>query len=292
VTNSRAQVGVVGSGTMGVGIAVVSLLAGLRTVLTDVSDELVARGVGQVERFIDRGVSVGKFSPANRDDAMARLVPTTDLAGLAGATLVVEAISEDLDAKRVLLSRLDEVCDPTTIVATNTSTLSITRIAAGSARPEQVVGMHFCNPAPLMKLVEVSAGLRTSEATLQRAVAAVHNLGKVPVTVEDTPGFLVNRLLIPFENDCLRLLESKQATVETIDEAVTLGLGYPMGTFRLLDVVGLDVHRDVAMSLYDQLHDPRFVPPPIVDRMIAAGWLGRKTGKGFYDYPNTHVFGA
>jgi 3-hydroxybutyryl-CoA dehydrogenase len=277
---------------MGVGIAVVSLLAGHRTVLTDLTDEVLQRGVGQIERFIERGVKAGKFTTQNRDDALARLEPSTDLAALGGSTLVVEAISENLEAKQALLEQLDTVCEPTTLVASNTSTLSITRIAAGSRRPEQVVGMHFCNPAPLMSLVEVSGGLRTSEATMQRAMAATHNLGKTPVRVLDTPGFLVNRLLIPFENDCIRLLESQQATVETIDEAVTLGLGYPMGTFRLLDVVGLDVHRDVATSLYEQLRDPRFAPPPLVDRMIAAGWLGRKAGKGFYEYPNTHVFGA
>lgn len=292
MTARRPQVGVVGGGTMGVGIAVVSLLAGHRTVLTDTTEDALGRGVGQIERFIERGVTAGKFTHQNRDDALARLVPSTDLAALAASTLVVEAISENLEVKQKLLAQLDDVCDPSTLVASNTSTLSITRIAAGSARPEQVLGMHFCNPAPLMSLVEVSAGLRTSETTLQRGLAAVRNLGKTPVRVRDTPGFLVNRLLIPFENDCIRLLDTQQASVETIDSAITLGLGYPMGTFRLLDVVGLDVHRDVAMSLYEQLRDPRFVPPPLVDRMIAAGWLGRKTGKGFYEYPNTNVFGA
>ena len=218
--SATPKVGVIGAGTMGVGIAVVSILAGHRTVLRDVSSDAVAAGVGQIERFLARSVTAHKLSPEGRDDALHRLEATTSLEDVAPCTLLIEAIPEDLAMKKQLLGALDDICPAETIVASNTSTLSITRIAGGSRRPEQVVGMHFCNPAPLMKLVEVGRGLRTSETTYQRAMAVTHNLGKVPVAVRDTPGFLLNRLLIPFENDCIRLVEAGHATTESVDTAV------------------------------------------------------------------------
>jgi 3-hydroxybutyryl-CoA dehydrogenase len=199
----------------------------------------------------------------------------------------MEAIFEDLDLKAQTFADLDHVCGEATLFHTNTSTLSVTAIAAGSRNPERVVGTHYCNPAPLMHLVEVVRGRHTSDEAHARTVAFIESLGKTVVNAGDTPGFLVNRFLVPFENDCIRALEAGMGSVGTIDRAVTAGLGYPMGPFTLLDIVGLDIHEAVSLSLFEQLRDPRFAPPPLVSRMISAGHLGRKTGGGFYRYDHT-----
>lgn len=279
-----ARVGVLGAGTMGVGIAVTAVRAGHPVVLRDIDDERVARGLDGVRRFLDSSVERGKLAAEARDGALARLDGTTELERLGDCDVVVEAVFEDLALKQELFGALDDVCRPDALFHTNTSTLSVTAIAAGSRRPERVVGTHYCNPAPLMDLVEVVAGLTTSDEALARTRAYMEGIGKRGVRCADVPGFIVNRFLVPFENDCIRALEAGMGTVESIDRAVKLGLGYPMGTFRLLDIVGLDVHRTVSLSLYQQLRDPRFAPPPLVDRMVAAGHLGRKTGRGFYGY--------
>jgi 3-hydroxybutyryl-CoA dehydrogenase len=257
--------------------------AGHRVVLRDLEDDRVARGLEEVRRFLDRSVEKGRLEAEARDAALAGLTGTTSLGDLAGCDIVVEAVFEDLGLKAATFGELDAVCGPETLLHTNTSTLSVTAIAAGSRHPERVVGTHYCNPAPLMRLVEVVRGRLTADAAVERTDAFLEGLGKRAVHTADVPGFIVNRFLVPFENDCIRALEAGMGTVESIDKAVELGLGYPMGTFRLLDIVGLDIHKAVSLSLYEQLRDPRFAPPPLVERMISAGHLGRKAGRGFYD---------
>lgn len=286
------KVGVVGAGTMGIGIAVTSARVGHQVVMRDLSDEAVSRGVAGVASFLDRSVEKGKLSGEVRDAAVAGLTGTSKLEDLADCDVVIEAVFEDLELKQRLMADLDDVLSPDALIHTNTSTLSVTAIAAGSVRPERVVGTHYCNPAPLMKLVELVKGRRTSADALGRTRQFIDSINKRAVECADVPGFIVNRYLVPFENDCIRALEAGMGTIESIDRAVELGLRYPMGTFRLLDIVGLDIHKAVSMSLYDQLRDPRFAPPPLVDRMISAGQLGRKTGEGFYEYEGTGVMGT
>jgi 3-hydroxybutyryl-CoA dehydrogenase len=277
---------------MGAGIAICAVRAGVPTVVHEVDEERAAAAEERIAAFLKRSVERGKLSDEQRDTAMEVLSTTTDLSALEDCSVVVEAIYEDLEAKQELFSRLDDVCGEQAIFATNTSTLPVSEIAAGSARPQRVVGTHFCNPAPLMPLVEVVRGFLTDDASYEAGMRFSEAVGKTGVGVPDTPGFLVNRFLVPFENDCIRALENKVASIEEIDRAVKLGLGYPMGPFTLLDTVGLDVHRMVSMSLYRQLKDPRFAPPPLVDLMIASGHLGRKTGQGFYTYESAGMFGA
>jgi 3-hydroxybutyryl-CoA dehydrogenase len=278
------RVGVLGAGTMGAGIAITIARAGHSVVVRDLDPERVEAGLAQVRKFLDRSVELGKLEPQARDAATAGLSGTTELGDLADCSIVVEAIFEDADLKAKTFGELDEICSKETLFHTNTSTLSVTAIAAGSKLPERVVGTHYCNPAPLMSLVEVARGLRTSDDAHARTVAFVESLDKTAVNTADTPGFLVNLFLVPFENDCIRALEGGLGTVESIDKAVTLGLGYPMGPFTLLDIVGMDIHKAVSTRLHEQLFDDRFAAPPLVTRMISAGHLGRKSGRGFYDY--------
>ena len=278
------KVGVLGAGTMGSGIAVTVARAGHPVVVRDVSQDRVEGGLASARKFLDRGVERGKLSAERRDAAVEGLSGTTELEALSDCGVVIEAIFEDEALKAETFGKLDEICGPETLFHTNTSTLSVTAIAAGSKHPGRVVGTHYANPAPLVDLVEISPGRLTDDEALRRSVEFVEGLGKQVVFTKDTPGFILNYFLVPFENDCIRALEAGMGTVESIDKAVTLGLGYPMGTFTLLDIVGLDIHKVVSMALYERLRDPRFGPPPLVDRMIAAGHLGRKTGKGFYEY--------
>lgn len=269
---------------MGSGIATTVARAGHRVVVRDVSNDRVEGGIASVKKFLDRSVQKGRLSAEKRDAAVEGVTGATDLEALADCDVVIEAIFEDEALKAETFGRLDEICGSEALFHTNTSTLSVTAIAAGSRHPERVVGTHYANPAPLVPLVEISPGRLTSDEALERSVEFVESLGKQVVFTRDTPGFILNYFLVPFENDCVRALEAGMGTVESIDKAVTLGLGYPMGTFTLLDIVGLDIHKVVSMALYERLRDPRFAPPPLVDRMIAAGHLGRKTGKGFYEY--------
>ncbi|WP_341716316.1 3-hydroxyacyl-CoA dehydrogenase family protein [Micromonospora sp. FIMYZ51] len=290
--NKNKTVAVLGAGTMGSGIATVMARAGHRTILFDIDEHNLKRGIETVHGFFDKSVQLGKLDAAAGQAAKDNLVGTTDLVDLAPCDVVVEAVFEDLKLKKDMFGRLDEIVSDTTLFHTNTSTLSVTAIASGSRRPERVVGTHYCNPAPLMKLVEVADGRHTGGWAHQATEEFLGSLGKVSVVTKDRPGFIVNRFLIPWENSCIRALEAGVATKEDIDAAVRGALGHPMGPFRLLDIVGLDIHQQVATRLYEQLRDPRFFPPPMVDRMVAAGDLGRKTGRGFYEYDNTRLFGS
>ncbi|MGY1605134.1 3-hydroxyacyl-CoA dehydrogenase family protein [Geodermatophilus sp. SYSU D00815] len=292
MTPNKLTVAVLGAGTMGAGIAVVAARGGHRTILRDVSDEAVQRGLDNATGFLRKSASLGKLTQEQADAALANLSGTTDLADIAPADVVVEAVFEDLQLKKDLFAELDDVVSRDTLFHTNTSTLSVTAIASGSRYPERVVGTHYCNPAQLMKLVEVAEGRHTASEATKRSLEFLESVGKTTVITKDRPGFILNRFLIPWENNCIRALEAGLGTVESIDRAVVGALRHPMGPFRLLDVVGLDVHKAVSMRLYEQLREPRFAPPPLVDRMIAAGDLGRKTGRGFYTYESTKSFGA
>ncbi|MGY1815510.1 3-hydroxyacyl-CoA dehydrogenase family protein [Blastococcus sp. SYSU D00820] len=292
MSTDHKTVGVLGAGTMGSGIATVTSRAGHRTLLFDVDEDNLQRGIDTVHGFFDRSVSLGKLDADAATATKARLEGTTDMADLAGCDVVIEAVYEDLALKKDLFGRLDAVVSDRTLFHTNTSTLSVTGIASGSTLPERVVGTHYCNPAPLMKLVEVADGRHTAGWAHEATVAFLHSLGKTTVVTKDRPGFIVNRFLIPWENSCIAALEAGLGTKESIDAAVTGALGHPMGPFRLLDIVGMDIHQQVATRLYEQLREPRFFPPPMVERMVAAGDLGRKTGRGFYTYDDTRLFGS
>ncbi|WP_131736569.1 3-hydroxyacyl-CoA dehydrogenase family protein [Actinomadura roseirufa] len=292
MNDESRTVAVLGAGTMGSGIAVVTARAGHRTLLYDVSEANLRRGVATVHGFFDESVRRGKLGDDAARAAKAALTGTTDLADLAACDVVIEAVFEDLALKKDTFARLDEIVPERTLFHTNTSTLSVTAIASGSRRPERVVGTHYCNPAPLMTLVEVADGRHTAGWAHEATIGFLGSLGKTSVVTKDRPGFIVNRFLIPWENSCIRALESGLASKEAIDAAVPGALGHPMGPFRLLDIVGMDIHQQVATRLYEQLRDERFFPPPMVERMVAAGDLGRKTGRGFYEYDDTRLFGS
>jgi 3-hydroxybutyryl-CoA dehydrogenase len=277
---------------MGSGIATVMARAGHRTIVFDVSDENLSRGIDTVNGFLDNSVKRGKLDPADGGRAKSNLSGTTSLTDLADCDVVVEAVWEDLALKKEMFGRLDEIVSDRTLFHTNTSTLSVTGVASGSRLPGRVVGTHYCNPAPLMKLVEVANGRHTQAWATQATVEFMASLGKTTVITKDRPGFIVNRFLLPWENSCINALEAGVGTVESIDKAVLGSLGHPMGPFQLLDIVGLDIHQQVATQLYEQLRDPRFFPPPMVERMVASGDLGRKTGRGFYEYEDTRLFGS
>jgi 3-hydroxybutyryl-CoA dehydrogenase len=292
VSKVSKTVAVLGAGTMGSGIATVMARAGHRTILHDVDEGNLKRGIDTVHGFFDKSVKLGKLDATTAQAAKDALTGSTTLTDLAPCDVVVEAVFEDLQLKKDTFGRLDEIVSERTLFHTNTSTLSVTGIASGSRRPERVVGTHYCNPAPLMKLVEVADGRHTADWAHKATVEFLDSLGKTGVATQDRPGFIVNRFLIPWENSCIRALEAGLGTKESIDAAVLGGLGHPMGPFRLLDIVGMDIHQQVATRLYEQLRDPRFFPPPMVERMVAAGDLGRKTGRGFYTYDDTRLFGS
>lgn len=292
MSNQSKTVAVLGAGTMGSGIATVMAQGGHRTILYDVDEAHLQRGIETVHGFFDKSVALGKLDASAGQAAKDTVVGSLDLADLAPCDVVVEAIFEDLQLKKDTFARLDEIVSESTLLHTNTSTLSVTGIASGSRLPERVVGTHYCNPAPLMKLVEVADGRHTAEWAHEATIEFLGSLGKASVVTKDRPGFIVNRFLIPWENSCIRGLEAGLGTRESIDAAVLGALGHPMGPFRLLDIVGLDIHQQVATRLYEQLRDPRFFPPPMVERMVAAGDLGRKTGRGFYEYDDTRLFGS
>lgn len=285
-------VGVAGSGTMGAGIAIVAARAGFSTIVYDTRAEALDRARKQTEGFFAKSVERKKLTQEQVQAILARLTGTTDAGALARCDIVIEAVFEDLAVKHELLGRLSSICPPHTIFATNTSTLSITEIAAGSGREDRCVGMHFCLPAQLMKLVEMSPGIKTSEETFRKAWDFCRAIGQTPVKTQDNPGFILNYFLVPFNNDAIRLVEAGVAAPADIDRAVKAGLGYPMGPLELLDLVGLDTHLRVAEALYASTHDPRAAVPALVRRMIAAGHLGRKTGQGFYSYTGTAMFGG
>ena len=278
------RVGVVGLGTMGAGIAQVSVQSGFETVGREVSDELAERGRATVERYLDRGVEKGRLSQPERDGAVGRLTLTTDLADLASCDLVIEAVLEELDLKRELFAELDRVTRSNAILATNTSALSVSEIAEATERPQRVVGMHFFNPAPVLPLVEIVRGRESSDEAVDAAYAWAERAGKRPVHCNDTPGFIVNRILIPLLNDCVRVLDEAKVAPEAMDKAMTNGAGWPMGPCALIDLIGIDVHVHASEALHEKLGEERMAPPERLVRMQQDGVLGRKTGRGFYEY--------
>lgn len=293
MSDQEKSVGVLGAGTMGSGIAIVSARAGFQTILVERDQEVLNKGFDLIDRFFSKSVKKGKMTQEQKDNVMGeKLIGTLKYEDLAPCEFVIEAVFEDLEVKKQVFYRAHEVCPPETILASNTSTLSITAIAAGSGRPEQTIGMHFCLPAQVMKLVEVTRGLQTRDETYDRAMEFGKALGQVLVTTEETPGFILNHFIVAFNNACIKAYEDGLASVEDIDKAIKLGLGYPMGPFELLDYIGMDTQLRVSLALFEQVQDPRYWPPPLVRRMVDAGYLGRKTGKGFYEYEGAGMFGA
>ncbi len=278
------KVGVVGLGTMGAGIAQLCVEAGYETVGREVTLELGERARERIGHFLTRKVEKGALEQAARDEAVARLALTTDVAELADCDLVVEAIVEEPGPKRELFGELGRLTRPEAVLATNTSALPVTEIATAAARPERVVGLHFFNPAPLLPLVEVIRTELTDAAVFETAYAFAESLGKTPIRCNDTPGFVVNRLLIPLLNDCVRVLDEARVTPEDLDTGMRNGAGWPMGPCALVDLVGVDVHVHASEALFEALREPRMAPPPRLVRMLQAGHLGRKSGRGFYTY--------
>jgi 3-hydroxybutyryl-CoA dehydrogenase len=277
-------VGVVGLGTMGAGIAQVCVQTGFETVGREVSDDLCERARGTIGHYLARGVEKDRLTQAEHDAALGRLSLSTDLADLASCDLVIEAIVEEPEAKRALFAELSKIA-PEAILATNTSALSVTEIAAAAARPERVVGMHFFNPAPVLPLVEVVRTELVDDEVYECAYAFVEALGKEPIRCQDTPGFVVNRILIPLLNDCVRVLDEARVTPEDVDRAMRFGTSWPIGPCALIDLIGVDVHVHASEALWQALREPRMAPPPRLVAMARAGHLGRKTGRGFYEYP-------
>jgi 3-hydroxybutyryl-CoA dehydrogenase len=284
VTREIRKVGVVGLGTMGAGIAQLAIEAGFETVGREVSMELAERARDRITHFLTRKVEKGQVEQSQRDAAIERLSLTTEVADLADCDLIVEAIVEELQPKRELFAELDRITAADAVLATNTSALSVTEIAAAATRPERVLGMHFFNPAPLLPLVEVIRTELTGDDPYETAFAFAEKLGKTPIRCNDTPGFVVNRVLIPLLNDCVRVLDEARVTPQDLDTGMKNGAGWPMGPCQLIDLVGIDIHVHASEALYDALREPRMAAPPRLVRMAQAGLLGRKTKRGFYTY--------
>jgi len=281
---SIRTIGVVGAGTMGHGIAQVAAQQGCDVVLVDAVPAALERGRSQIGKGLERLVTKGKLAPEERDQALARLSTGGDLGALAGADLVVEAVVEKLEVKAKVLAELDGLCPPDAILASNTSSISITKLAGATRRPEKVIGMHFMNPVPVMQLVEVIRGLATSQETYDAVDAAARRLGKTPVEVHDAPGFVSNRVLMPMINEAVFCLYEGVGKAEAIDEVMKLGMNHPMGPLALADLIGLDVCLDILRVLQQGFGDPKYRPCPLLVKMVDAGHLGRKSGKGFYHY--------
>lgn len=293
MSDQEKSVGVLGAGTMGSGIAIVSARAGFKTILVERDKETLDKGLDLIDRFFVKSVKKGKMTPEQKDLVMKKnLIGTLKYEDLTDCEFVIEAVFEDLETKKQVFCQANEVCPPETIFASNTSTLSVTSIAAGSGRPDRTIGMHFCLPAQVMKLVEVTRGIQTSDETYDRTMEFGKKLNQVFVTTVETPGFILNHFIVAFNNSCIKAYEEGLASVEDIDKAIKLGLGYPMGPFELLDYIGMDTQLRVSLALFEQVQDQRFWPPPLVRRMVDAGHLGRKTGKGFYEYKGAGMFGA
>jgi 3-hydroxybutyryl-CoA dehydrogenase len=280
-------VGVLGCGQMGSGIAQVAAVGGCQVLARDIDDAMMAKGRAAIEASLARFVDKGKLDPEARDAALGRIRFTTRLEDLATAQLVIEAVSEDLELKNRLWTELDKFCPSETIFASNTSSLSIMAMAVVTRRPDRFIGLHFFNPVPMMPLVEVVRTVASSSDVLSSATELIRRIGKQPVAAKDSAGFIVNRLLIPYLLDAIRALETGVATTEDIDLGMKLGCGHPMGPLTLLDFVGLDTTYSVAEIMFQEFREARYAPPPLLRRMVLAGWLGKKSGKGFYDWSVT-----
>ena len=277
-------VGVIGCGLMGSGIVQVTAQAGFETVVIEASDEFLTRGLGRIRQTLDGLVDKSKMDAKTRDAVMGRISGGVGLDRLKGCDLVVEAMTENQALKNETFAKLDGICAPHAILATNTSSCNVTALAAATKRPARVLGLHFFNPVPLMKLVEVARTILTDDAVVTAATEWVRAIGKVPVQTKDATAFIVNRLLVPYLLDAVRVYEGGLASLDDIDQAMKLGCGYPMGPFTLLDLVGLDTALYVAEVMFEEFREPRYAPPPLLKRMVLAGRLGRKTGQGFYSY--------
>jgi len=278
------NVGVIGCGLMGSGIVQVSAQAGFSVLFVEANDELVKRGLARLRETLEGLAAKGKIEAKAKDDALGRIAGTTRLDDLKACDLVIEAMTENQALKNETFAKLDRIAVPHAILASNTSSCNVTALAAATKRPGQVLGMHFFNPVPLMKLVEVVRTILTDEAAVRTATEFVRSVGKVPVLAKDATAFIVNRLLVPYLLDAVRVYEGGLASLEDIDQAMKLGCGYPMGPFTLLDLVGLDTAMYVAEVMFEEFREPRYAPPPLLKRMVMAGQLGRKTGRGFYTY--------
>lgn len=293
MTKDIRKVGVCGAGgTMGAGIAIVAARAGFETVSYDLQQQSLEAAEKQISGFFAKSVDRGKMDNDDRNSTLSRMSTTTSLEGLADCDLVIEAVFEDLKTKQDLFRDLNCVCADHAIFASNTSTLSITEIASGCGREDRVVGMHFCLPAQLMKLIEMSPGMNTSEATFAAAWAFAEKAGQIPVKTQDKPGFILNALLVPFNNDVIRVVEAGVASPADIDKAIKTALGYKMGPCELLDLIGLDTQMRLCEAFYPITLDVRSSAPPLLRRMVAAGHLGRKSGRGFYAYEGNAMFGG
>ncbi|HTG57814.1 MAG TPA: 3-hydroxybutyryl-CoA dehydrogenase [Terriglobia bacterium] len=281
---SIRTVGVVGAGTMGHGIAHTFLRHGYAVFLHDTSSEFLQAGVVKIHKGLERDVEKGRLSTDQKGQAVASLRPVTDMAAFAGIDFAIEAVTENFEVKASIFRALDEACGPRVIFASNTSSISITKLAAVTHRPVRFVGLHFFNPVPVMKLVEVVAGLRTSPATMEAAVALAAAVGKTPVRANDFPGFVSNRVLMPMINEAVYCVMEGVAEPKAVDEVMKLGMNHPMGPLELADFIGLDVCLDIMKVLHDGFHDSKYRPCPLLEKTVAAGWLGRKTGRGFYEY--------
>jgi len=278
------KVGVVGCGTMGSGIAQICAQSGYQVAVSEINDELLNKGLASIDKFLTKGVDKGKVSPQDKDAALSRIKGTTTIKDFYDCDLVIEAAIENIELKKKIFAELDKICPKHTILASNTSSLSLIEMAVATTRPDKMLGLHFFNPVPLMRLLEIIKTVATSDETLETARAFGKSLGKNVVTAQDTPGFIVNRLAMLYQLEAIRMLENGIATREDIDTAITSGLGHPIGPLTLNDLVGNDVLYLIANSLYEETKNPAYASPNLLTKMVSAGWLGRKSGKGFYEY--------
>ena len=278
------KIGVVGAGTMGHGIALVSAQTGYEVVMRDIKQEFVDNGMKSIDKFLSKGVEREKITQEVKDEVLSRITGTVEMKDLADCDLVIEAVIEDADLKKVVFSELDRICGPDTILASNTSTIPITKMASFTNRPDRFIGMHFMNPVPLMKLIEVIRGLRTSDETTDIIIKLSEEMGKIPVEVNDSPGFVSNRVLIPMINEAIYCVQNGVAEPENVDQVMKLGMNHPMGPLALGDLIGLDTVLHIMEVLYEEFNDSKYRPCPLLKTMVRAGYLGRKTGRGFFDY--------